>query len=291
MSKYILFDVGGTNIKMATYEEKLSDVKEYPTDAKMGADKLVLKIIDLLDKESDFKAIGISTAGQVNTKEGYIIYANENMPGYTGTRWKDILKTKYNVPIFVENDVNAAALGEGYVGVAKEKNDYLCLTYGTGVGGAIVINGEVYHGASGSAGEFGAMLLNIAEHEKGNAFSGGYEKIGSTSALVRRTMEYKKELNSGRIIFNNLDDPKVLNIVKSWTYDVSLGLTSLIHIFNPSMVILGGGIMEQDLVFKEVLKNVENEIMSSFKGVKIEKAMLGNKAGLYGVLSLIEKNI
>ena len=269
MSKYILFDIGGTNIKMATYEENLSDVKEYPTDAKMGADKLVLKIIDLLDKESDFKAIGIST----------------------GTRWKDILKTKYKVPVFVENDVNAAALGEGYVGIAKGENDYLCLTYGTGVGGAIVINGEVYHGTSGSAGEFGAMLLNIAEHEKGNAFSGGYEKIGSTSALVRRAMEYKKELNSGRIIFNNLDDPKVLDIVKSWTYDVSLGLTSLIHIFNPSMVILGGGIMEQDLVFKEVLKNVENEIMPSFKSVRIEKAMLGNKAGLYGVLSLIEKNI
>ena len=291
MSKYILFDIGGTNIKMATYEENLSDVKEYPTDAKMGADKLVLKIIDLLDKESDFKAIGISTAGQVNTKEGYIIYANENMPGYTGTRWKDILKTKYNVPVFVENDVNAAALGEGYVGIAKGKNDYLCLTYGTGVGGAIVINGEVYHGTSGSAGEFGALLLNITEHEKGNAFSGGYEKIGSTSALVKKAMEYKKELNSGRIIFNNLKDSKVLDIVKSWAYDVSLGLTSLIHIFNPSMVVLGGGIMEQDLVFKEVLKNVENEIMPSFKSVKIEKAMLGNKAGLYGVLSLIEKNI
>ena len=97
MSKYILFDIGGTNIKMATYEENLSDVKEYPTDAKMGADKLVLKIIDLLDKESDFKAIGISTAGQVNTKEGYIIYANENMPGYTGTRWKDILNAKYKL--------------------------------------------------------------------------------------------------------------------------------------------------------------------------------------------------
>lgn len=67
-------------------------------------------------------------------------------------------------------------------------------------------------------------------------------------------MEYKKELNNGRLIFSNLDDPKVLEIVKSWAYDVSLGLTSLIHIFNPAMVILGGGIMEQELVFNEVLK-------------------------------------
>ncbi len=291
MDKYILFDIGGTNIKMATYERGLKKVKEYPTDAKSGADKLVLKIINLLDKESNFKAIGISTAGQVNTKEGFIIYANENMPGYTGTRWKDILWSKYKVPVFVENDVNAAALGEGYAGIAKGKDDYLCLTYGTGVGGAIVINGDVYHGSSGSAGEFGAMLLNIFEHEKGNAFSGAYEKIGSTSALVKKAMEYKKELDSGRAIFNNLSDPKVLDIVESWTYNVSLGLTSLVHIFNPSMVVLGGGIMEQDLVFKEVLKNVENEIMPSFRGVKIEKAMLGNKAGLYGALSLIKKNI
>ena len=104
-------------------------------------------------------------------------------------------------------------------------------------------------------------------------------------------MEYKKELNNGRLIFSNLDDPKVLEIVKSWAYDVSLGLTSLIHIFNPAMVILGGGIMEQELVFNEVLKNIEDELMPSFKNVKIKRAELGNKAGLYGALSIIEKEL
>ncbi len=291
MSKYILFDIGGTNIKMATYGGCLSEVKEYPTEAKLGAEKLVEKIIDLISLENNYSAIGISTAGQVNDKEGYIIYANENMPGYTGTKWKEILEAKFKVPVYVENDVNAAALGEGYVGVAKGKYDYLCLTFGTGVGGAIVIDGKVYHGSSGSAGEFGAMLLNIKKHEKGDAFSGAYEKIGSTTALVKSAMEYKKELNNGRLIFSNLDDPKVLEIVKSWAYDVSLGLTSLIHIFNPAMVILGGGIMEQELVFNEVLKNIEDELMPSFKNVEINRAQLGNKAGLYGALSIIEKEL
>lgn len=291
MSKYLLFDIGGTNIKMATYDGCLSGVKEYPTEAKLGADKLVDKIISLVSSESNYDAIGISTAGQVNAKEGYIIYANENMPGYTGTKWKEILESKFNVPVYVENDVNAAALGEGYAGVAKGKDDYLCLTFGTGVGGAIVIDGKVYHGSSGSAGEFGAMLLNINKHEKGDAFSGGYEKIGSTTALVKKAMEYKEELNNGRLIFSNLDDSKVLDIVKSWTYDVSLGLTSLIHIFNPAMVILGGGIMEQELVFNEVIKNVEAELMPSFKNVEIKRAELGNKAGLYGALSIIEKEL
>ena len=291
MSKYILFDIGGTNIKMATYEGCLSDVKEYPTEAKLGADKLGEKIINLVSSESNYDAIGISTAGQVNAKEGYIIYANENMPGYTGTKWKEMLESKFNVPVYVENDVNAAALGEGYAGVAKGKDDYLCLTFGTGVGGAIVIDGKVYHGSSGSAGEFGAMLLNINKHEKGDAFSGAYEKIGSTTALVKSAMKYREELNNGRLIFSNLDDSKVLDIVKSWTYDVSLGLTSLIHIFNPAMVILGGGIMEQELVFNEVLKNVEDELMPSFKNVEIKRAELGNKAGLYGALSIIEKEL
>lgn len=291
MSKYLLFDIGGTNIKMATYDGCLSDVKEYPTEAKLGANKLVEKIISLVSLESNYDAIGISTAGQVNAKEGYIIYANENMPGYTGTKWKEILESKFNVPVYVENDVNAAALGEGYAGVAKGKDDYLCLTFGTGVGGAIVIGGKVYHGSSGSAGEFGAMLLDIGKHQKGDAFSGGYEKIGSTTTLVKKAMEYKEELNNGRLIFSNLDDSKVLDIVKSWTYDVSLGLTSLIHIFNPAMVILGGGIMEQELVFNEVLKNVQDELMPSFKNVEIKRAELGNKAGLFGALSLIQKEL
>lgn len=290
MSKYLLFDIGGTYIKMATYDSCMSEVKEYPTEANLGGSSLVNKIINLIDDESNYDAIGISTAGQVNSEKGYIIFANENIPGYTGTKWKEILENKYHVPVFVENDVNSMALGEGFAGAAKDKKDYICLTFGTGIGGAIVIDGNIYHGSTGSAGEFGSLLLNIKNHKPGKAFSGSYEEIGSTTSLIKNAMLYKKELNSGRIIFDNIDDPNVLEIVKAWAYDISLGISSLIHILNPSLVILGGGIMEQELLFNEVVNNIRNEIMASYKDVIIKKAALGNKAGLYGALSLIQSN-
>ena len=291
MSRYVLLDIGGTSIKTALFDKEMGEVKEYPTDAKKGADKLVQKVIEIIESYEGFEAIGISTAGQVDFENGSIIYANENMPGYTGTKWREILSSKFNVPVYVENDVNSAAMGEGYKGAAKDVKDYLCLTYGTGVGGAIVIDHKVYHGAGGSAGEFGALLMNVSKHEKGNAFSGAYEKYGSTTALVNKAKEYDESLINGRVIFEHLDDPVVKKIISDWCLDIALGLTSLIHIFNPELVVLGGGIMEQKLVFDKVNELVFEEIMPSYKNVKLKQASLGNKAGLYGALAILERNI
>lgn len=289
MSKYVLIDIGGTSIKTASYENELGEVKEYPTNAKEGAEKVIETVINIISTYDNFDAIGISTAGQVNSDEGYIIYANENMPGYTGTKWREILESKFNKPVYIENDVNAAALGEGLKGAAQNKSNYLCLTYGTGVGGAIVIDSKVYHGASGSAGEFGALIMHASKHEEGNPFSGAYEKYGSTTALVNAAKNYNPEYSSGRKIFEHLDDPKIIEIIDNWTKEIAIGLTSLIHIFNPELVILGGGIMEQDLVFNKVEEHVRKEIMASYSCVEIKKAECGNKAGLYGALSLILK--
>ena len=287
MSKYILIDIGGTSIKTAYYDGELSKVKEYPTNAKKGVAVVIDTVKQIIESYNDYDAIGISTAGQVNSEEGYIIYANENMPGYTGTKWKQMLENEFKKPVYVENDVNAAALGEGLEGSASGKNNYLCLTYGTGVGGAIVIDSKVFHGASGSAGEFGAMLMHASKHVGKDPYAGGYEKYGSTTALVNKAISYNPDYNNGRIIMEHLDDQNVEKILDDWCNEIALGLTSLIHIFNPELVILGGGIMEQELVFNKVKEKVSGYIMPSFSCVELKQAKLGNKAGLYGALSLI----
>lgn len=291
MRKYLLIDIGGTTIKVATYEEKLNEVKEYPTEAKLGAEQLIDKIIKICDENKDVDSISISSSGQVDAQKGYIIYANNNMPGYTGTKWKEILEAKYHIPVFVENDVNAAAIGEGYCGSGKDVNDFLCLTYGTGVGGAIVINKEIYRGATGSAGELGSILIHSDKHNSNDPFSGGYERYASTTALVNMALEKDPTLTNGRIIFARINEPQVKEIVYAWAKEIALGLVSLIHIFNPELVILGGGIMEQELLFNKVNEIVMNEIMESFRSVKIVRAKLGNKAGLYGALARIEKEL
>jgi len=156
--KIVAVDIGGTAIKAGLWDgTELTDMKEWDTEASQGGAHLMERVMQLLHTYSGFDAIGISTAGEVNTNNGTIFYANSNIPGYTGMPVRDIIKNEFHVPVAVENDVNSAALGELHSGAGVGYPDFLCLTYGTGVGGCIIINGQVYSGASFSAGSFGSQ--------------------------------------------------------------------------------------------------------------------------------------
>ena len=282
--KILVFDIGGTAIKHGCWiDGALVEVHETPTEAKKGGRHIVNTLIALIEAQSGYDAIGISTAGQVNAEEGSIIYANENIPGYTGMQIRKELEEKFHVPVAVENDVNAAALGEAIFGSGKDHSDFLCLTYGTGVGGAIIQNKQVYHGASFSAAEFGAIVTHAEEKISGrDYFDGCYERYASTTALVKMAMAYDPELDNGRKIFARLEDPKVQEILDRWVDEIMLGLSSLTHIFNPSCIILGGGIMVQPLIMEKIRQKVGKYIMPSFARVVIQPAALGNSAGLLG---------
>lgn len=291
--KILVFDVGGTSIKYGIcVDHQLQDVKETPTNASLGGRHIMDTLISLVKEQSDYDAIGISTAGQVNSKEGYIIYANQNIPNYTGIQIKKELEELFHVPVTVENDVNAAAMGEAIYGAGKDYKQFLMLTYGTGVGGATVTDKEVYYGSSYSASEFGAIITHSDARLAGkDYFDGCYEKYASTTGLVKMAMEYKPELNNGRKIFENLDDPKVNEILDSWVDEIMLGLATLTHIYNPPCIILGGGIMVQPLIMKKIEEKKSRFIMPSFAHVKLTPASLGNSAGLLGANYLASKNI
>ena len=127
--KILVFDIGGTAIKYGICKNgHLEETKEYPTEAFRGGTHILNTICRLSEQYLPFDAIGISTAGQVNPDEGSIIYANSNIPDYTGTQFKKILQKLFHVPVAVENDVNSAALGEAVFGAGKGKNSFLCLT-------------------------------------------------------------------------------------------------------------------------------------------------------------------
>ena len=286
--KVLVFDVGGTSIKYGyCIDNTLVDMKETPTEAKKGGQHILDTLISLIRTQESYDAIGISTAGQVNADEGYIIYANENIPNYTGIRIREVLEREFHVPVVVENDVNSAAMGEAICGAGKAYPDFLCLTYGTGVGGAIVRDKKVYHGSSFSAAEFGAIVTHAEERiNSASFFDGCYERYASTTALVRSAMAYNPALDSGRKIFENLDDPNVMAILDSWVDEIMLGLSSLTHIFNPSCIVLGGGIMVQPLIMEKIRQKKSRFIMPSFCHVQILPAELGNSAGLLGACYL-----
>ena len=291
--KILVFDIGGTSIKYGVcVNNELQDVKETPTNAKLGGRHIMDTLISLIKDQSDYDAIGISTAGQVNSKEGYIIYANQNIPNYTGTKIREELEALFHVPVTVENDVNAAAMGEAVYGAGKDYDQFLMLTYGTGVGGATVNNKEVYYGSSFSASEFGAIITHSDVRLAGNDyFDGCYEKYASTTGLVKMAMEYNPELDNGRKIFANLDDPKVMDIIDKWVDEIMLGLATLTHIYNPACIILGGGIMVQPLIMEKIAEKKSRFIMPSFAHVNLVPAALGNSAGLLGANYLASKTL
>jgi len=294
--RILCFDIGGTAIKIGLVDDNgnILENREIPTDAKAGGEALINKILDEISKYTHIDRIGISTAGQVDSERGKVIFASENLPGWTGMEIKNRIEDKYSISTAVENDVNAAAIGEAYYGSGEKKLNFLCLTYGTGIGGAIVENGKIYYGATNSAGEFGHMITHVDGLKCNCGGKGCYEAYGSTTALVRsikETLNICDEID-GKYIFKRVleGNVKYKYIVDMWIKEVSMGLVSIIHMYNPSLIVLGGGIMQQEYILDNLRKNIKAYVMPNFDKVEIEAATLGNAAGLLGV-SIIAKRL
>lgn len=283
-------DIGGTNVKLGlvTDQGQILDFVEFPSESQKGGPYLIGKIMEKVESMTNYDKIGISTAGQVDSEAGRIIYANDNIPNYTGTDLKKIFEDRFKKETRVENDVNAAALGEAYFGSMKDQEDFLCLTYGTGVGGAIVVDRKIYKGRDNVAGEFGHIKLYPRGRKCNCGLEGCYERYASTNALVMEGLKISDQYKNGRAILNGYEmgDESLVELVDNWTYDIALGLATLVHIFNPSNIVLGGGIMENEIIIDRVRKNLDLLIMESFKGLKLTRASLGNKAGVLGAASL-----
>lgn len=254
MRYYIAVDIGGTAIKYGVLREDGSLVlrRETPTHAAArrgpGIVSCVERCITELLQEYPAEGICISTAGMVNPERGEIFYSAPLIPDWAGTRLKAILETKFHLPCEVENDVNCAGLAESRSGAGKGKQFCLCLTVGTGIGGCLVMDGKVYHGAADSALEVGYLKLP----------GGDFQDLASTKSLVEKVerIQREKQLPSGnlngKIIFDRAKDgdETCIRAINEMTDTLGMGIANLCYVLNPDAVILGGGIMAQEAYLK-----------------------------------------
>ncbi|GAA0463958.1 ROK family protein [Alkalibacillus silvisoli] len=287
------FDIGGTSIKYGVLNEQ-GDIlyqSKISTKADQGGQVVIEQVIELvkaLQKEYELDGIAISTAGQINKEEGSVIHATDSLPGYTGLNIKEELEIAFYLPVLVDNDVNCAAVGEYWRGAAKNVDHFLCMTLGTGIGGAIIMNGQVYHGHAYSAGEFGHMTLYPGGEPCLCGDEGCYEQYASSRALEQRAVkELKQDISLPELFIkahNKEAAPEA--VIERWVLDVALGIKSLVHIFNPPLIVIGGGISEQgDDLLDKLKGSVDARIMTSFKrNLEVKFAQNGNDANLQGAV-------
>ncbi|SCY78647.1 ROK family protein [Alkaliphilus peptidifermentans] len=302
MNKIICFDVGGTFIKYAIIDEAgtIHFKSKNPTP-KSNCNETIPILMESLVREMSchfhINGIGISTAGNVDPVKGEIIFASENIPGYTGAQLSKVLFDKLKLPCKVENDVNAAALGESWMGAGKHTSNFVCLTLGTGIGGAIIAEGKLIKGIKNGSGEIGHMVIVENGVPCGCGGSGCYERYASTSALVDA---YEKAAGietgslDGKIVFNKVlaKDPVAINVYKTFIQHVVTGLVNLTYLLDPGLILIGGGISEAgNTFFEDLNREFSLRVMPSYKNhTHIKKAMLGNDAGLLGACKIALNN-
>lgn len=289
--KILVFDIGGTEIKYALCDENfnLTDKKSVPTNAYEGGKRLIERVVEIAGTYSGIDRIGISTAGQVDSEKGMIVFATDSIPGYTGVQIKQTVEAEIGVPCAVENDVNSAALGEAYFGAAKGEDNFLCLTYGTGIGGAIFLEGKLFKGNGCSAGEFGHFVTHAGGKSCTCGGCGCYEAYASSGALVRAVKAKTGKNLNGREIFAEFDNPEIRTVIDEWIDEIVVGLKGLVYIFNPSLIVAGGGIMNEKYITDEINIRLAAELMPSFRCAKVVKAQAGNDANLLGAAYLAAK--
>ena len=312
---FIGLDIGGTKILGALFDENgVSKKKEKrKTKASEGLEVVQKEIFKTIDnllagiKIKEIEAIGIGIPGLVD-REGTITFS-PNLP-FRNYELAKILEKRYKVPVFIGNDVNVATVGEWMFGSGKGKKNVLGVFVGTGIGGGIIIENELYIGKNGAAGEIGHINLDPNGPFCGCGSRGCLESLASKTAIQKEieTRIYRGEeslilkslkengiLKSGPLRDAYLKkDVVVVEAVSKAAENLGRGLASLANIFNPEVIVLGGGVMVE--LGKELLPIVTREfdrfaMIDIAKNTEIKMAKFGDDAGIIGALALAKEEM
>lgn len=308
------FDLGGTNMGAAlvSLNGEILFVSEGQTLPDRPSEDLTARMKKLIrncineasTRNLEVSSIGMGSPGVIDTDAG-IVKTSPNIPQWKNIEIGKIIYNEFNIPFAIDNDVRVTALGEYYFGAGKGYKNILCIAVGTGIGGGLILNGKLIRGATQSAGEIGHMTLKKDGPLCGCGNYGCMEAMASSLAIIReasKVIEERKSSLMKELLDNGesmgaylvskaaeMGDPEALRIMTESGEWIGTGLSNVINLINPEIIIIGGGVsLAGNILFDPIRKEISKRALKiPGNYVKVVPALLGDNAGMIGASTLI----
>lgn len=292
----VAIDLGGTDLKTALIDStgKILHQKTVSSKSKETKETILNHLTQSIQTEIDWasvnqikvKGIGLGIPGIVSSEKG-IVYQSPHFPAWKNYPILKKLKSKFSIPILLDNDANMAAIGEGWLGAGKNKKNFILLTLGTGIGGAVVIEQKIFHGDSGFAGEAGHLVIDRNGLPCNCGGKGCLEMSASATGIFHQLHALNQSLDLTPLDLFELakkKDPLALKIFQSFGEALGVGIASMVNLLDIETILVGGGISKAFPYFSSfALESISKYLYSTTaKRVRLRKAKLGNKAGIIG---------
>jgi glucokinase len=299
-------DLGGSSLKytLGTAQGDILKESRRPSHATKNVEIILNQISQaIFDMVSFAKTIGVvpsvigmGTPGAVDVTRGILKGSTPNFEHWHDVPIKDEIEKKVNLPIFIDNDANLMALAEAKFGAGKGHENIICLTIGTGIGGGIILNGQLFRGSNYSGAELGHTTIKYDGLKCRCGGKGCLERYASASAMIelfyKLSSGHQPPIEKDRINVKYIFEQKKMGnqlateIIEKSTYYLGRGIANFINIFNPSIIIIGGGVAGAGKVYLKMVEEVAiyHAMDCSKENVKIVGAKLGNRAGCLGAL-------
>lgn len=295
MRTFIGVDLGGTNVRVAKVDEvgNILQIEKEKTEIEQGCDFVVHKIISMIERLDGYKqciGIGMGVPGPVDTKLGAMVMAT-NLPGFKGYPLVEKLQSYFQLPTFLDNDVNVAGMGEAMLGAGVKKNIVYYVTISTGIGGALVINERLVSGKHGYAGEVGNIVIDRNREKVNHLNKGAVENEASGTALTRKGKKiFGDDIQHAGDVFAlaRKGDVKANQLCDEMAYDVACLLSVIAHVVDPDIFILGGGVMKGKDIFLDKVKHYYAFLVhEGMQDVQFVEAVL-MEPGIVGAAMLVK---
>ena len=306
-------DLGGTNTRTALVDREgtVLDKHKEATVAAGGHERVIAKLIVNINRQRENAgrlgrtviAVGVGAPGVIHEQTGVVV-KSPNFPDWNNLPLRKTLELELGIPVIIENDANAAALGEQWRGAGSGIKSMIFLTLGTGVGGGIILGGRIWHGADGMAGEVGHMTISPDGRPCGCGNTGCLEMYASSRGIVMTFGEIWSQQDAAAPLPTGITSEQVYQAARSGDHiavramqdmgrSLGIGIANLINIFNPEMVVIGGGVRDAWDLFIDATRDEIRRRAFEYPAerTKIVPSVLGDDAGMVGAAAVALQKI